>query len=118
MYVRGLGGITGPYCGDGSAPDSTGACGDGSIPVCSNGYPPSCVGGGGLFGPGCTCVDYEGNCKAAGGVFNSANLSCAAPAGGSLYGAQLKQIQDQETCPWYCLPFFSYPANSACSVSA
>jgi hypothetical protein len=59
------------------------------------------------------CVDSSGNCTAGGGVFDATTGVCNAPAGGSLYTDQLAAMPPD--CPWYCVPWLTYPSTSPCS---
>ena len=60
-----------------------------------------------------TCVNSAANCAAGGGVFDSTTGICNAPAGGSLYNDQLAAMAPD--CPWYCVPWLTYPSTSPCS---
>lgn len=101
---RGFGSIS-PTCSDGTIPSGT-VCDDASTPVCPAGLSISC------FTGTCYCVNSAGNCAAAGGTLDPVTGTCSAPAGGSLYVAQLAAAAAE--CPWYCLPFVSYAAGSPC----
>lgn len=65
-------------------------------------------------------VQSATNCTKGGGTYNFDTGDCVAPPGGSLYKDQLAAMAANDAqnavCPWYCLPWISYPSNSACSV--
>jgi hypothetical protein len=62
-----------------------------------------------------TDAQSAANCAAGGGTYDIVSGDCNAPPGGALYTAQLPALIAAD-CPWYCMPFLTYPAESACSV--
>jgi hypothetical protein len=54
------------------------------------------------------------NCMAGGGSYDPSTGNCNAPAGGALYTDQLAALTAAD-CPWYCMPYLTYPSTSPCS---